>query len=183
MLQRQMGNLPLTRSDNQYELLRLHWLLDIALLVFFRDDAIVYYEHAGGMGKMAIANAQAAYGHFWALMASERWLALAAQGARPQRVLWASTSVKNPAYPDTLCVDTLIGPDTVNTVRPATLDAYLDHGLVAQTLYADPSEGQGLLGRLDDLGIDLDQVLERLLREGVAAFVRAFESLHASIAR
>ncbi len=85
-------------------------------------------------GKIAIANAKVAYARFQELFSGERWERLAAQGARVQRPLWASTSTKNPRYPDTLYVDGLIGPDTVNTVPPATLDAFLDHGTVAPTL-------------------------------------------------
>jgi transaldolase len=96
--------------------------------------------------------------------------------------LWASTGTKNPLYPDTLYVDSLIGTDTVNTVPPATLQAFLDHGQVASTLESDLDEARAGLGRLAELGIDLDAVTEKLQEEGVAAFAESFEALMAGIA-
>lgn len=133
-------------------------------------------------GKIAIANAQVAYARFHEILRSERWEQLSTRGARPQRVLWASTSTKNPQYPDTLYVDSLIGPDTVNTVPPATLQAFLDHGIVASTLGPGVDEARAQLTRLAGLGIDLDAITQKLQDEGVAAFARSFETLMASIA-
>jgi len=132
-------------------------------------------------GKIAIANAKAIYGRFRELFSGERWERLEKQGARAQRVLWGSTSTKNPRYPDTLYVDSLIGPDTVNTVPPDTLQAFMDHGTVALTLEAGLEEAKEQLRRLADLGIDLGAITETLQEEGVAAFINAFENLLSSI--
>ncbi|MFQ5859629.1 MAG: bifunctional transaldolase/phosoglucose isomerase, partial [Anaerolineae bacterium] len=133
-------------------------------------------------GKIAVANAKMAYARFREVFSGARWERLAAQGARVQRPLWASTSSKNPLYPDTLYVDTLIGSDTVNTVPPATLNAFLDHGTVASTLEADVEEAQAQLARLSELGIDLDAITQQLQADGVDSFARSFETLMASIA-
>ncbi len=99
-----------------------------------------------------------------------------------QRPLWASTSSKNPAYPDTIYVDNLIGPDTVNTLPPATLDDFLDHGTVATTVATDVDGARNRMTELAELGIDLDAVTNRVLDEGVAAFAKSFDGLIASIA-
>jgi transaldolase/glucose-6-phosphate isomerase len=133
-------------------------------------------------GKIAIANAKAAYALFRETFSGARWKRLAALGARVQRPLWASTSSKNPLYPDTLYVNSLIGPDTVNTLPPATLRAFLDHGRVASTLEADLEEARARLVRLGDLGVDLGVITQQLLDDGVAAFAKSFEALMASIA-
>ncbi len=132
-------------------------------------------------GKIAIANAKAAYARFRETFSGERWQKLAAQEARVQRPLWASTGTKNPLYSDTLYVDALIGPDTVNTVPPATLDAFLDHGTVASTLEEAMDEVRDQLTRLAELGVSLDAITQKLQDDGVAAFARSFESLMASI--
>ena len=132
-------------------------------------------------GKIAIASAKAAYAHFHQVFSAERWDRLAAQGARVQRPLWASTSTKNPRYPDTLYLDSLIGPDTVNTVPPATIDAFLDHGTVALTLEGGLDEALDQLARLRSLGVDLDAVTRQLQDDGVTAFARSFESLLVSV--
>jgi len=133
-------------------------------------------------GKIAIANARAAYVRFHEVFSGERWDLLAAQGARVQRPLWASTGTKNPLYPDTLYLDALIGPDTVNTVPPATLNAFMDHGSVALTLENSLEEARGQLEGLAGLGIDLEAITQRLQDEGVASFARSFESLVSSVA-
>jgi len=132
-------------------------------------------------GRIAIASAKAAYALFGEIFAGERWERLVAQGARVQRPLWASTSTKNPAYPDTMYVDTLIGPHTVNTLPPATLDAFRDHGTVALTLETGPDEARAQLARLADLDIDLDATTQKLQDDGVAAFAKSFDSLLSSI--
>ena len=133
-------------------------------------------------GAIAVANAKVAYARFGEIFSGPRWEKLAARGARVQRPLWASTSTKNPTYPDTLYVDGLIGPDTVNTVPPATLDAFLDHGHIAVTVDADVDVARVQLARLAELGIDLDAITQQLLDDGVAKFAQAFEQLMASIA-
>jgi transaldolase/glucose-6-phosphate isomerase len=138
-------------------------------------------QGAGLQGKIAIANAKLAYASFNEIFGGERWEKLAVQGARVQRPLWASTSTKNPTYPDTLYVDQLVGPDTVNTVPPQTLQAVLDHGTAAATLEAGLEKAQSQLARLPELGVDLDAITQKLLDDGVASFAKSFESLMHSI--
>jgi transaldolase/glucose-6-phosphate isomerase len=133
-------------------------------------------------GRIALANAKLAYARFCDIFTGERWGRLAAQGTRVQRPLWASTGTKNPTYPDTLYVDSLIGPDTVNTLPPATLNAFRDHGTVAPTLEASLDEARAQLARLAELGVDLDAITQKLLDEGVAKFAQSFESLMVTIA-
>ncbi|HEX7165433.1 MAG TPA: transaldolase [Acidimicrobiales bacterium] len=130
-------------------------------------------------GKAAIAQAKLAYDLFATTFGSQssRWQALAAKGARVQRPLWASTSTKNPAYPDLLYVDTLIGPDTVNTIPDATVDAFLDHGTVARTIDQRVDDARDTLDRLAAVGVDIADVGGRLEDEGVAAFVKSFDEL------
>jgi len=132
-------------------------------------------------GKIGIANAKLAYQRFKELFSGERWERLADRGARVQRPLWASTSTKDPAYPDTLYADALIGPDTVNTLPPETLDAVLDHGRVANTLEADVDQAQAHVEGLEALGIDLHEVTAHLLEEGIAKFASPFGALLESI--
>jgi transaldolase len=133
------------------------------------------------MGKAAIASAKVAYSLFGEIFAGPQWARLAAQGARVQRPLWASTSTKNPDYPDTMYVDELIGPDTVNTMPPATLDAFRDHGVVNRTVDSGVGEARGQLTRLAELGVDLDAVTGKLQDDGVAAFAASFDSMLDSI--
>ncbi len=133
------------------------------------------------LGKIAVANAKVAYAHFKEIFSGERWDALAEKGAWVQRPLWASTSTKNAAYADTLYVDSLIGPDTVNTVPPATLEAFIDHGTIARTLEHDVEAAEAELHQLSELGIDLSEITDQLLREGVDAFAKSFRTMLASI--
>jgi len=137
--------------------------------------------HGALQGKIAIANSKVAYARFREIFGGERWERLAAQGGRVQRVLWASTSTKNPLYPDTLYVDSLIGPDTVNTVPPATLNAFRDHGTVALTMETGFDEAHAQLARLAKVGVDLDAVTQKLEDEGVTKFAKSFKSLMAAI--
>jgi transaldolase/glucose-6-phosphate isomerase len=146
-------------------------------------DALGTAEAIPLRGTVAIANAKMAYAWYREFIASDRWRALAAKGAQPQRLLWASTGVKDPAYPDTLYIDTLIGPDTVNTMPPKTMDAFRDHGTVAQTLTADVEEARGILAEAERLGLDLNRVTDTLVDEGVASFVAAFDDLLGAIAK
>jgi len=133
-------------------------------------------------GKVAIANAKAAYAWYQDFVASDRWQALAAKGAQPQRLLWASTGVKDPAYPDTLYVDTLIGRDTVNTMPPATMDAFRERGTVGATLTEDVEDARRVLAEAERLGLDLTGVTDTLVEQGVASFAKAFDDLLGSIA-
>ena len=106
-------------------------------------------------GKVAIANAKLAYQYYLELIASDRWQALAAKGARPQRLLWASTGTKDPAYSDVLYVETLIGRDTINTMPPKTIEAFLDHGVTTPSLTADIDGERRVLSEAERLGLDL----------------------------
>jgi transaldolase len=128
-------------------------------------------------GKLAIANAKLAYQRYQAIFGGERFAALRASGALPQRLLWASNSTKNPDFPDLLYVETLIGPQTVNTMPPATYEAFREYGTVAQTLETGLKEAQAAVAALPGLGIDLAAVTERLEHEGVAVFAKAFDNL------
>src|ERR1051325_1781810 len=128
-------------------------------------------------GKAAIANAKLAYDAFQQTFSTRRWENLKVKGARVQRPLWASTSTKNPAYPDTIYVDNLIGPETVNTVPPATLEAFKDHGVAAMTLTRGVDEAQDAINQLEAMGISMDVVTQELEDEGVQAFEEAFTQL------
>jgi transaldolase/glucose-6-phosphate isomerase len=134
-------------------------------------------------GKVAIANAKMAYQWYLEFLESDRWQALAAKGAQPQRLLWASTGVKDPSYPDTLYIDTLIGKDTVNTMPPKTMDAFRDHGTAAETITQDVDAAKHVLAEAERLGLDLNGVTGKLVEEGVASFVKAFDDLLGSIAK
>jgi len=129
------------------------------------------------MGKSAIANAKLAYQRFLRVFGGARFQKLADKGGRFQRPLWASTSTKNPDYPDTLYVDALIGPDTVNTIPPKTLTAFLDHGEVVETVTHDLGTEEQVLEDLEALGISIEQVTDELEEEGVAAFSKSFAEL------
>ena len=134
-------------------------------------------------GRAAIANAQMAYRLFLEQFSSARWTPLKSAGARLQRPLWASTSSKNPAYRDVMYVEQLIGPDTVNTMPPATIDAFRDHGEVARTVDADFSAAERTIADLGAVGIDLRDVTDKLLRDGLASFQKSFESLTTGLQR
>ncbi|HEX6314920.1 MAG TPA: transaldolase [Gemmatimonadaceae bacterium] len=134
-------------------------------------------------GKAAIANAKLAYRLFTQRFAGARWERLASNGAMVQRPLWASTSTKNPAYRDVMYVESLIGPQTVNTLPPATMDAFRDHGSISRTVDAGVDEAESDLAALAAAGIDLRQVTQQLLTEGVAAFQRSFDTLLAGLSR
>ena len=142
-----------------------------------RLEAIGTAEALRLRGKAAIANAKVAYWNFSRICAEPRWQALAARGARPQRLLWASTSTKNPAYPDTLYVDELVGPGTVNTLPDATLEAFEHHGSVGPTLASGVDEAVEVLERIAAAGVDLGEVTAQLEDEGVAAFSKSFDEL------
>jgi transaldolase len=132
-------------------------------------------------GRAAIANAKLAYALFRERFAGPRWSALAARGARLQRPLWASTSTKNPAYRDVMYVEALIGPDTVNTMPPATLEAFRDHGRVARTVDTDIDAERAAIAELEQLGISLASVTDKLLVDGLASFQKSFDTLIARL--
>ena len=132
-------------------------------------------------GLAAVAQARVVYQHFTELFSGARWERLAARGAQVQRPLWASTSTKNPTYPDLLYVDTLIGPNTVNTLPDATLEAFDDHGTVATTITLDPAGAAANLAAIGALGVDLSEVAEELEVEGLASFAASFDELIAEL--
>ena len=127
-------------------------------------------------GKAAIAQGRAAYQIFKNNFSGPRWDALQKRGARPQRPLWASTSTKNPEFPDTLYVDELIGPETVNTIPDSTLEAFIDHGKVARTIDSD-SHDPSLLKKIEEEGVNLQEVAQLLEEQGVASFIESFNDL------
>jgi transaldolase len=133
-------------------------------------------------GRAAVAQAQVAYARFTERFAAPRFRALADQGARVQRPLWASTSTKNPAYDDLLYVDTLIGPDTVNTMPDATIEAFRDHGTVARTIDADPDAARRTLEAVEAAGVSMQDVAATLEDKGVASFADSYADLLATIA-
>ncbi len=128
-------------------------------------------------GRAAIANAKLAYQLFKQKFSGAAWEALAAQGARVQRPLWASTSTKNPAYSDVLYVDNLIGPHTINTAPPETIAAFRDHGVLADTLESNLEDAQRVMEELAAVGIDMDTVTAQLLAEGIDKFAKPFRAL------
>ncbi|MBD6615933.1 transaldolase [Komarekiella sp. 'clone 1'] len=147
------------------------------------DDIAVEAKLKAVKGKVAIANAKIAYQEYKKIVNSDRWQALAAKGAKVQRLLWASTSTKDPNYNDVMYVDELIGPDTVNTLPPATITACADHCDVANRVETNVEEAYTLLENLKDpdINIDLGKVMDELLVEGIDKFVKPFQSLMNSL--
>jgi transaldolase len=146
-----------------------------------RLEAIGTSEALALKGRAAVANAQLAYELFLQRFAGERWEALERAGVKVQRPLWASTSVKDPAYPDTLYVDSLIGPNTVNTMPEQTLQDFEEHGTLARTIDADLDRARQVIDQLADVGVDLDDVTRVLEEEGVAAFTKSYDELLTSL--
>jgi transaldolase len=168
---------PIDRSASvaSFFVSRVDTKVDKALEELGRDDL---------HGKAAVANAKLAYEAFRELFSGERWERLAAAGANVQRPLWASTSTKNPDYPDTLYVDELIGPDTVNTMPDATIEAARDHAKPERTVDRDVEAAHALIRELQEVGVDLDDILLRqLVDEGVKAFADSYESLLETLER
>ncbi|MGQ0616731.1 MAG: transaldolase [Acidimicrobiia bacterium] len=147
-----------------------------------RLEAVGGAEAQALQGRAAVANAKLAYELFQQRFSSDRWKALAAAGAQVQRPLWASTSVKNPDYPDTLYVDELVGPQTVNTMPESTLEAFEDHGTVARTIDVGLADARGVVEQLAAVGIDLADVTATLETEGVKAFAKSFDDLLETLA-
>ncbi len=154
---------------------RVDTIVDRALGNLCTDDA------QNLQGKIAIANAKITYQRFHEVFSSELFTALQQRGARFQRVLWGSTGTKNPAYSDVYYMEELMGPDTVNTVPPATLDAFRDHGHARDTLDKGLEEAEEAIRKLKTLGIDLDGITEQLQIDGVAAFSDSYDKLLASL--
>ena len=155
-----------------------------------RLDAIAANADAAGKdramalkGRAAVANAKLAYRLFGEMFAGDRWAVLASKGAKLQRPLWASTSTKNPAYRDVVYVEELIGPNTVNTMPPATVDAFQDHGVVERTVDRNLREAQRVMDQLAEIGIDFREVTDKLLVDGLASFQKSFDSLIAGLER
>jgi transaldolase len=142
-----------------------------------RLDAIGTEEALALRGKLAVANAKLAYQHYLEAFSGERWEFLASKGATKQRCLWASTSTKNPEYRDVLYVEELIGPDVVNTMPQETIEAFQDHGRIAETLTKGLDEARKLFDDLAKVGVDYDDVVLTLEREGVEKFAASFEEL------
>ncbi|MCP6759353.1 MAG: transaldolase [Fischerella sp. CENA71] len=147
------------------------------------DDLNVEAKLKAIKGKVAIANAKIAYQEYKKIVQSDRWQALATKGAKVQRLLWASTSTKDPQYSDVMYVDELIGPDTVNTLPPATIEACADHCHVANRVETDVEEAYNLIENLKDpdVNIDINAVMDELLTEGIDKFVKPFQSLMNSL--
>jgi transaldolase/glucose-6-phosphate isomerase len=135
------------------------------------------------LGKVAIANGKLTYKSYQQIFSGPRWQALAAKGAQTQRVLWASTSTKNPAYRDVIYVEELIGPDTVNTMPPATIDAFRDHGKLRQSLTEDVAGAAKVMKDLATAGISMKEVTDKLTKDGVKLFAEAFDKLLAAVAK
>jgi transaldolase len=145
------------------------------------DESSPTHPHDELKGRLAVANARLAYRHYQHTFQGPRWEYLAGKGATPQRVLWASTSTKNPAYPDTTYVDELIGPDTVNTMPEETVVAFQDHGSPRATLTEGLADAQAVFDQLAKADVDYDDVTDTLEREGVEKFEASFRELLASL--
>ena len=165
------GDLGAVSSVASFFVSRLDTEVDRRLEAIGTDAALVL------RGKAAVAQAQCAYQLFLDRFSGPRWEALEARGARVQRPLWASTSTKNPEFPDTLYVDELIGPRTVNTMPDNTLEAFEDHGALARRVDADPDAARATLDALAQVGVDMDDVTRVLEEEGLASFSKSFDEL------
>jgi transaldolase len=167
-LARDGGDLSSVRSVASFFVSRVDTEVDARLEAIGTEDALAL------RGRAAVAQAKLAYGLFRSAHSGERWSRLAALGARVQRPLWASTSTKNPDYPDTLYVDSLIGPDTVNTLPERTMDAFEDHGTVDRTIDTATAAADDRMRALARVGIDMDDVGHTLEEQGVTAFAASF---------
>jgi len=145
------------------------------------SDSSTIETLTGIKGKVAIANAKIAYQEYKKIIQSDRWKALSAKGAQVQRLLWASTSTKNPEYSDVLYVNELIGPNTVNTMPPSTIEACADHCEIASRIETDIEAADKTIATLTEVGIDLDDVMAQLLEEGIDKFIKPFDSLISSL--
>lgn len=179
-LQRRLDQgLPIDRiaSVASFFVSRVDGVVDAALEAAGQTDDGLRSRTAELMGGCGIANAKLAYRNYLRLYNSNEAKKLQEAGAQPQRLLWASTGVKNPAYSDVLYIETLIGPDTVNTMPPATYQAFKDHGRATPALQEDVESAAAAIAELQAFGIDLEAITERLESEGVAAFAKSFDNL------
>jgi transaldolase len=158
-------------------------LLDTRIKAVAEDKPELVQKLEGLKGKVAIANAKVAYEEYQKIIQSDRWKALSAKGAKVQRLLWASTSTKNPAYSDVMYVDELVGPDTVNTLPPNTIEACADHCSAANRILENMDAAHAMIDSLNDpdVYINLDQVMAELLDDGIDKFVQPFDSLMRSL--
>jgi transaldolase len=175
------GDLSHVASVASFFVSRVDSAIDAKLEALAKAGTLSAERLAALRGRAAIANAKRAYKLFRERFSGARWDKLAAKGAQFQRPLWASTGTKNPAYRDVLYVEQLIGPDTVNTMPPATIAAFGDHGITARTVDAGLAEIDTLFKELATLGISLDAVTDQLLAEGLASFQKSFDTLIAGI--
>jgi transaldolase/glucose-6-phosphate isomerase len=179
------GNLKKMASVASFFISRIDTLIDAMLNEKLKasTDANQKTLLQGLLGKVAIANGKLTYQSYQRIFSGARWQALAAKGAQTQRVLWASTSTKNPNYRDVIYVEELIGADTVNTMPPATIDAFRDHGLLRNALTEDVAGAARVMENLALAGISMKQVTDQLTNDGVKLFADAFDKLLAAVAK
>jgi transaldolase len=177
------GNLKTTAGVASFFISRIDSLVDSVINDKLKatTDAQQQALLKGLLGKVAIANGKLTYLRYQRLFSGPRWQNLAAQGAQTQRVLWASTSTKNPAYRDVMYIEELIGPDTVNTMPPATIDAFRDHGKLRNSLTEDVAGAQNVMDNLARAGISIKEVTTKLTDDGVKLFADAFHKLLAAV--
>jgi transaldolase/glucose-6-phosphate isomerase len=179
------GNLKKMASVASFFISRIDTLIDSLLddKIKATSDAAQQALFRSVQGKVAIANGKLTYQRYQSIFSGPRWQVLAAKGAQTQRVLWASTSTKNPHYRDVIYVEELIGPDTVNTMPPATIDAFRDHGLLRNSLTEDVPGAAKVMDDLARSGISIQQVTDKLTNDGVKLFADAFDKLLAAVAK
>jgi transaldolase/glucose-6-phosphate isomerase len=177
------GNLKKVASVASFFISRIDTLVDSQLNEKLKkaSDANQEAQLKSLLGKVAIANGKLTYQRYQRIFSGPRWQALAAKGAQTQRVLWASTSTKNPNYRDVMYVEELIGPDTVNTMPPATIDAFRDHGRLRNSLAEDIAGAQKVMDDLARAGISIKEVTDKLTEDGVKLFADAFDKLLAAV--
>jgi transaldolase / glucose-6-phosphate isomerase len=177
------GNLKKMASVASFFISRIDTLIDSMLNDRLKKttDATQQALLSSLLGKVAIANGKLTYQRYQRIFSGPRWEALAAKGAQTQRVLWASTSTKNPKYRDVIYVEELIGPDTVNTMPPATIDAFRDHGQLRNSLTEDVPGAQKVMDDLSRAGISIKEVTDKLTEDGVKLFADAFDKLLAAV--
>jgi transaldolase/glucose-6-phosphate isomerase len=177
------GNLKKMAGVASFFISRIDTLVDSMLNETLKgtSDASQQTLYNSLLGKVAIANGKLTYQRYQNIFSGPRWQALAAKGAQTQRVLWASTSTKNPAYRDVIYVEELIGPDTVNTMPPATVEAFRDHGRLRNALTEDVPGAQKVMDDLGRAGISINEVTDKLTDDGVKLFAEAFDKLLAAV--
>jgi transaldolase/glucose-6-phosphate isomerase len=179
------GNLQKVASVASFFISRIDSLVDSKLSEKLKSTSNASEEalYKSLLGKVAIANGKLTYQAYQRIFSGPRWQALAAKGAQTQRVLWASTSTKNPNYRDVIYVEELIGPDTVNTMPPATIDAFRDHGKLRNSLTEDVAGAKKVMDDLARAGISMKEVTDKLTDDGVKLFADAFDKLLAAVAK